>query len=123
MLFSQQEPHYFDGRLYIYYGAADKRIAAASVDLEELISEIIAIKKASTTINEILMVTLSSPKCGIATYSQDLIKSIEDKYCDSFTIKVCVFYKKQMLSYIILVKSLIFLKNNRKKKIIKDHGQ
>jgi len=30
----------FDGRLYIYYGAADKRIAAASVDLEELLDEL-----------------------------------------------------------------------------------
>jgi predicted GH43/DUF377 family glycosyl hydrolase len=34
----------FDGRLYIYYGAADKRIAAASVDLEELISELLQFK-------------------------------------------------------------------------------
>jgi hypothetical protein len=65
------------------------------------------------TINEILMVTSSSPKCGIATYSQDLIKSIEDKYCDSFTIKVCAL-QKNMLSYIILVKSLIFLKQHKK---------
>jgi hypothetical protein len=62
MLFSQQEPHYFDGRLYIYYGAADKRIAAASVDLEELISELLQFKKASTTINEILMVTSFLPE-------------------------------------------------------------
>jgi len=31
----------FDGRLYIYYGAADKRIAAASVNLEELIDELL----------------------------------------------------------------------------------
>ncbi|MFT5253219.1 MAG: glycosyltransferase involved in cell wall biosynthesis [Flavobacteriales bacterium] len=46
------------------------------------------------TINEILMVTSFPPrKCGIATYSQDLIKSIEDKYCDSFTIKVCALQK------------------------------
>lgn len=34
----------FDGRLYIYYGAADKRIAAASVDLEELITELLHFK-------------------------------------------------------------------------------
>jgi hypothetical protein len=45
------------------------------------------------TINEILMVTFPPRKCGIATYSQDLIKSIEDKYCDSFTIKVCALQK------------------------------
>ncbi|GGX11197.1 pesticidal protein Cry7Aa [Aquimarina muelleri] len=34
----------FDGRLYIYYGAADKRIAVASVDLEELITELLHFK-------------------------------------------------------------------------------
>ena len=34
----------FDGRLYIYYGAADKRIAAASVDLNELITELLQFK-------------------------------------------------------------------------------
>lgn len=46
------------------------------------------------TINEMVMVTSFPPrKCGIATYSQDLIKSIEDKYCDSFTIKVCALQK------------------------------
>jgi len=31
----------FDGTLYIYYGAADKRIAVASVNLEELIAELL----------------------------------------------------------------------------------
>lgn len=35
---------FFDGRLYIYYGAADKRIAVASVNLEELISELLHFK-------------------------------------------------------------------------------
>lgn len=34
----------FDGRLYIYYGAADKRIAVASVDFEELITELLQYK-------------------------------------------------------------------------------
>ncbi len=34
----------FDGRLYIYYGAADKRIAVRSVDLEELITELLQFK-------------------------------------------------------------------------------
>jgi beta-1,2-mannobiose phosphorylase / 1,2-beta-oligomannan phosphorylase len=31
----------FDGTLYIYYGAADKRIAVVSVNLEELIAELL----------------------------------------------------------------------------------
>jgi len=44
--------------------------------------------------NEILMITSFPPrKCGIATYSQDLIKAIEDKYADSFAIKVCALQK------------------------------
>ena len=34
----------FDDRLYIYYGAADKRIAVASVNLEELITELLNFK-------------------------------------------------------------------------------
>ena len=34
----------FDGTLYIYYGAADKRIAAASLNLEELIAELLTFK-------------------------------------------------------------------------------
>ena len=34
----------FDGRLYIYYGAADKRIAVRSLDLEELIAELLKFK-------------------------------------------------------------------------------
>jgi len=44
--------------------------------------------------NEILMITSFPPrKCGIATYSQDLIKAIEDKYDDSLSIKVCALKK------------------------------
>lgn len=47
--------------------------------------------------NEILMITSFPPrKCGIATYSQDLIKAIEDKYTTSFTIKVCALKKKNV---------------------------
>jgi len=47
--------------------------------------------------NEILMITSFPPrKCGIATYSQDLIKAIEDKYDDSFTIKVCALQKNEL---------------------------
>jgi len=34
----------FDDRLYIYYGAADKRIAAASLNLKELIAELLNYK-------------------------------------------------------------------------------
>jgi glycosyltransferase involved in cell wall biosynthesis len=45
--------------------------------------------------NEIVMITSFPPrKCGIATYSQDLITAIEDKYADSFSIKVCALQKE-----------------------------
>jgi hypothetical protein len=39
---------------------------------------------------EILVITSYPPReCGIATYSQDLIASINNKFNGSFTIKVC----------------------------------
>ncbi|MFH1664101.1 MAG: pesticidal protein Cry7Aa [archaeon] len=34
----------FDNRLYIYYGAADKKIGAVSLDLKELVNELLASK-------------------------------------------------------------------------------
>lgn len=47
------------------------------------------------TSNEILIITSFPPrKCGIATYSQDLIKAIEAKYENSFSIKVCALQKE-----------------------------
>lgn len=51
--------------------------------------------------HEILVVTSFPPrKCGIATYSFDLIKAIEDKYENSFRIKVCALQKSDTtLSY------------------------
>ena len=40
--------------------------------------------------NEILFITSYPPReCGIATYSQDLIKAIHNKFSHSLTIKVC----------------------------------
>ncbi len=39
---------------------------------------------------EILFITSYPPReCGIATYSQDLIKSLNNKFSNSFSIKVC----------------------------------
>jgi glycosyltransferase involved in cell wall biosynthesis len=39
---------------------------------------------------EILFITTFPPReCGIATYSQDLIKSLNDKFKNSFDIKIC----------------------------------
>jgi glycosyltransferase involved in cell wall biosynthesis len=45
--------------------------------------------------SEILIITSYPPrKCGIATYSQDLIQSIEDKYTEDFSIRVCALLNK-----------------------------
>jgi glycosyltransferase involved in cell wall biosynthesis len=45
--------------------------------------------------SEILIITSYPPrKCGIATYSQDLIRAIEDKYTDDFTVRVCALLKQ-----------------------------
>ncbi len=39
---------------------------------------------------EIVVLTTFPPRqCGIATYSQDLIKAIHNQYVDSFSIKIC----------------------------------
>jgi len=44
---------------------------------------------------EILVLTTFPPRqCGIATYSQDLIKALNDHYVDSFSIKVCAIESK-----------------------------
>ncbi len=61
------------------------------------------------TTNEILIITSFPPrKCGIATYSQDLIKAIEDKFTDGFTIKVCALQKQNvMLEYPSEVKYIL----------------
>ena len=40
--------------------------------------------------SEILVITSYPPReCGIATYSQDLIKALNNKFCKSLSIKVC----------------------------------
>jgi len=39
---------------------------------------------------EILFITSYPPRvCGIATYSQDLIKALNNKFSNSLSIKVC----------------------------------
>ena len=44
---------------------------------------------------EILIISSYPPrKCGIATYSQDLIQSIEEKYTEDFSIRVCALLKE-----------------------------
>jgi len=46
---------------------------------------------------EILFITSFPPrKCGIATYSQDLIHAIEDKYVEGYSIKVCALQNRDV---------------------------
>ncbi len=48
------------------------------------------VQESTCELAEILVITSYPPReCGIATYSQDLIKSINNKFSDSFSIKVC----------------------------------
>src|SRR3989338_1997431 len=45
--------------------------------------------------NEILFVSSYPPReCGIATYTQDLIHSIKEKFEDTFSLKVCALETK-----------------------------
>lgn len=47
-------------------------------------------KATATSLAEILCITSYPPReCGIATYSQDLIKALNNKFSNSFAIKVC----------------------------------
>ncbi|HZK95026.1 MAG TPA: glycosyltransferase [Prolixibacteraceae bacterium] len=49
-----------------------------------------SVKESSIDLAEILVITSYPPReCGIATYSQDLIKVLNHKFSNSFSIKVC----------------------------------
>ncbi len=48
------------------------------------------VSKSKKIVPEILFITSFPPKeCGIATYSQDLIKSLKNKFKQSFNFKIC----------------------------------
>jgi glycosyltransferase involved in cell wall biosynthesis len=48
------------------------------------------ISETATKLPEILFITTFPPReCGIATYSQDLIESLNNKFKNSFSIKIC----------------------------------
>ena len=52
--------------------------------------------KAPKVVPEILVITsYPSRECGIATYSQDLINAIKDKFGQSFSLKVCALETKE----------------------------
>ena len=67
-------------------------------DLENAIHSMITSKKDEqkpdtdkvTDLAEILFITSYPPReCGIATYSQDLIRALNNKFSNSLSIKVC----------------------------------
>src|SRR3984885_1505568 len=48
------------------------------------------ISQHNNTLPAILFITSYPPReCGIATYSQDLIKALDKQFSNSFTIKIC----------------------------------
>jgi len=48
------------------------------------------VQKPANDLHEILFISSYPPReCGIATYSQDLIKALNNKFSNSFSIKVC----------------------------------
>jgi glycosyltransferase involved in cell wall biosynthesis len=58
--------------------------------IEQLSAQNITINTPGELLPEILVITTFPPRqCGIATYSQDLIKALNDHYVDSFSIKIC----------------------------------
>jgi len=80
--------HTYDLQPNILENSQNKMVTSNLTENENFLGSKILEK----TINlpEILFVTSFPPRvCGIATYSQDLIKSLENKFGASFTIKVC----------------------------------
>ena len=55
--------------------------------------EVVATKnqtRPSTQLPEILFLTSYPPReCGIATYTQDLVKALDNKFSNSFSLKIC----------------------------------
>src|SRR5678815_5570651 len=56
----------------------------------DLISDEITEPKTVLPVPEILFITTYPPReCGIATYSQDLVKALRNKFGHSFLVKIC----------------------------------
>jgi len=68
--------------------SAGKKFQPYNGLIEQLSSQ--AITETNDVLPEILVLTTFPPRqCGIATYSQDLIKALNDHYVDSFSIRIC----------------------------------
>ena len=69
--------------IYGYGNTAFPRITSRKVKYPE-------VKNLHPNLAEILVISSYPPReCGIATYSQDLIKALNNKFSNSFSIKVC----------------------------------
>lgn len=71
--------------------------------------------KEKKTLPEILFVTSYPPReCGIATYSSDLMNAIQEKFCQSFSLKVCALEtENELYSYSTDVKYVIETANKK----------
>jgi glycosyltransferase involved in cell wall biosynthesis len=65
------------GDKFLPYNALIEQLATKNTTTQEVLPEILVIT------------TFPPRQCGIATYSQDLIKALNDHYVDSFSIKIC----------------------------------
>lgn len=60
-----------------------------------LIEQLVKDVDMSKPLPEIVVITTYPPRqCGIATYSQDLIKALNNQYVDSFSLKICALENK-----------------------------
>src|ERR1035437_4927395 len=59
-------------------------------DISFEINKRILVRESINELAEVLFITSYPPReCGIATYSQDLIKALNNKFSNSLSIKVC----------------------------------
>ncbi|MFV8466774.1 glycosyltransferase [Flavobacterium sp. LB1P62] len=66
-----------------------QNIQSVSIPKKTYVNELLLPDK-KNVLPEILFITTYPPKeCGIATYSQDLIKALDNKFKNSFKIKIC----------------------------------
>lgn len=74
----------------------DATLNTQRVDYYPFTQQVNHSKKIEIDLPEILFITTYTPReCGIATYSEDLIHSIESKYKDSFKINICPIINSQ----------------------------
>lgn len=72
------------------YKALYNHVNPAVPERLPVIGKLPKVKEPARELAEIMFITSYPPReCGIATYSQDLIRVLHDKFSNSFSIKVC----------------------------------